>query len=891
MTRAPERARELGTVTIGSSGKGQASTWARVARRGARRLVLVVLAWAPGLASADELLLPRVKHAPQPAWPAARVDRSEAIVPLLVTVMADGTVGKVEVQASGDPELDAAAIHAVEHWTFEPAMRGGRPFVAKIKVAARFVAEDPRAPAAPLAANVPAGVYVGPPRKKAITNAPLSEPKRPALPATSRPNEPGEPLGEVVVLGASGPPPPSAAGDHRIRVGQLADVPRHSAEQLLTLAPGFLLQNHGGEGHPSAIFLRGFSAAEGQDLEMSVGGIPLNEPSNAHGHGYADTHFVIPELVEELRVVEGPFDPRQGDFAVAGSVAYTLGLAGRGIVMQAGYGSFDTKRLLLLWGPGGGAPRGTFVGLSVTDSDGFGRSRASTAARAMAQYEHHFGVGTRLVTLVSAYMTRFDGAGVVRQDDFEARRLDCPKDPDSQFFCTYDPNQGGAVARLDASLRFEHKDAREEHGHQIFASIRKTRLRENFTGFVTDVRPSGEAQRGDGVEQIYDATTFGARGHLTRAADMWGHRQSLELGYFARHDRGDTLQRRLRRGGSVPYRVDFESGLAITNIAGYAAVKLRPASWLTLRGGIRLDTFGFAVEDRNKPEKDRSGPREPSDIIEAFGLTLGPRASVEVGLAQELAWMTSYGAGARSSDAQALSDGESAPFARVHAFETGVVFERSEGRRLDVSARALAYFTRVDRDLVFDAARGRNVLVGTSNRFGASISGRLTSRTGIDTQGSLTYAEACLPEAGMPWYALTSGKRLPYIPRWVARLDTSFRKDLLIGGVRLRATGALGTTYVAPRPLPLEQFGHETFTVDVAARLRYRFVEVGIEATNVLDRRNRAAEFNFPSNFSSPDAPASRLSHPHFAAAPPRQILGTVRFHLEAAKGEEEAGR
>ncbi|WP_232379951.1 TonB-dependent receptor domain-containing protein [Polyangium fumosum] len=849
----------------------------------------LVLACAPGLASADELSSPRVKDAPEPAWPAARVDRSEAIVPLLVTVKADGTVGKVEAQASGDPELESAAIQAALRWTFEPATRGGRPIAAKIKVAVRFVGEEPRALSAPLATNVPAGVYVGPPRKNASTNAPISEPKKPALPATSRPDERGEPRGEVVVLGPSRPPPPSAAGDHRVRVGQLVDVPRRSAEQLLTLAPGFLLQNHGGEGHPSAIFLRGFSAAEGQDLEMSVGGVPLNEPSNAHGHGYADTHFVIPELVEELRVVEGPFDPRQGDFAVAGSVEYTLG-AGRGIVAQAGLGSFGAKRLLLLWGPGG-APRGTFVGFSVTDSDGFGRNRASTAARAMAQYEHRLGAGRRLVALVSAYTTRFDGAGVVRQDDFEARSLDCPKDHDSQFFCTYDPNQGGATARLDASLRFEHKGPREEHTHQVFATIRKTRLRENFTGFVTDVRPSGEPQRGDGVEQMYDTTTFGARGSFTRTVDVWGHRQSLELGYFARHDRGDTLQRRLRRVGGVPYRVDFESGIAITNIAGYAAGKLRPASWLTLRGGIRLDTFGFAVEDRNKPEKDRSGPREPSDTIEAFGLTLGPRASVEINLAQGLAWMTSYGAGSRSSDAQALSDGESAPFARVDAFETGVVFERSEGRTLDVSARALAYFTRVDRDLVFDAARGRNVLVGTSNRFGASISGRLTSRAGIDTQGSLTYAEAYLPEAGAPWYALTSGKRLPYIPRWVARLDTSLRKDLRISGVRLRATGALGTTYVAPRPLPLEQFGHEIFTVDVAARLRYRFVEVGIEATNVLDRRNRAAEFNYASNFSLPDAPASRLAHPHFAAASPRQILGTIRFHLEAAKGEEEAGR
>ena len=47
--------------------------------------------------------------------------------------------------------------------------------------------------------------------------------------------------------------------------------------------------------------------------------MPINESGNLHGNGYADTHFIIPELVQSLRVVEGPFDPRQGNYAVAGS--------------------------------------------------------------------------------------------------------------------------------------------------------------------------------------------------------------------------------------------------------------------------------------------------------------------------------------------------------------------------------------------------------------------------------------------------------------------------------------------------------------------------------------------------------------------------------------------
>ncbi|MCE7960580.1 MAG: Plug domain-containing protein, partial [Acidobacteria bacterium ACB2] len=110
-----------------------------------------------------------------------------------------------------------------------------------------------------------------------------------------------------------------------MEVGELQVVPRRSAADFLKLAPGILLTNEGGEGHPEQIFLRGFDAREGQDLELTVDGVPINELGNLHGNGFSDLNFLIPELVENLRVLEGPFDPRQGNFAVAGSADRTSG--------------------------------------------------------------------------------------------------------------------------------------------------------------------------------------------------------------------------------------------------------------------------------------------------------------------------------------------------------------------------------------------------------------------------------------------------------------------------------------------------------------------------------------------------------------------------------------
>jgi outer membrane receptor protein involved in Fe transport len=82
---------------------------------------------------------------------------------------------------------------------------------------------------------------------------------------------------------------------------------------------------------------------------------------------------------------------------------------------------------------------------------------------------------------------------------------------------------------------------------------------------------------------------------------------------------------------------------------------------------------------------------------------------------------------------------------------------------------------------------------------------------------------------------------------------------------------------VAPRPLPLNQLSPAVALVDLAARVSVRGFEIGINATNLFDRRNQDAVFNYISNFRGPTQPASMLPMQHFAAGPPRQFLFTLQ--------------
>jgi hypothetical protein len=688
--------------------------------------------------------------------------------------------------------------------------------------------------------------------------------------------------GFTTVVRAKAPPPPSVAvGDLRLTLGLLGERPRRSGADLLLLAPSILQTQHGGEGHAPHLYVRGIDAGEGKDLELKVDGVPLNEVSNAHGHGYADTYFIIPELVSALRVTEGPFDASQGDFAVAGTAEFELGLERRGLTVSAEYGRFSFARLTALWGPG--TSPASFVGVTLRQGSGFGPNRAFANGALLWSHELWPSPEVRLRVLGGFSAGRFDGAGVLREDGFLARNNpNCGPSEDEQFFCFLDPNQGGAQQRHFATARLTHKLGAATLNHQLYGVVRQMRLRENFTGFVSDTQAItlGIPQRGDGLELDYGGMTVGARGSwVRRFLDPDGlSGATLELGYYGRFDDVTSASRRLRAVDGAPYAVVFENRVRATNLALFAQGRL-PLGRVTLRGGLRLDSFLFSVEDRNRPTSDRVGHRLGADRIEAFGLMPSPRLSVEVRLFDGLGWTTAAGLGARSSDAAALSDAEFAPFGLVVSAETGLGYTR-EGP-LRVEARTAAFATRVEREIVFSPEAGRNQVSGGSARTGLFGLARLSWGQHLDLLATVSYTRGHQPPAGSPWLALFDGPALPYLPRVLARLEAVAAERVHLWGEAFRLSASASAWVVGARPLPLGRWTEPALVVDASARAEWRWVSVGVAIDNLLDARWRQSEFHYASHFDSADVAPSRLATRHFAAAPPRQWRMILGVHLD----------
>ena len=124
--------------------------------------------------------------------------------------------------------------------------------------------------------------------------------------------------------------------------------PVNNSQELLRIVPGLFIAQHAGGGKAEQIFLRGFDADHGTDINITVDGMPVNMVSHAHGQGYADAHFIIPETVNTIDFGTGPYYANQGNLNTAGYVAFSTYKTISKSSIQTEYGNFNNTRTVAL---------------------------------------------------------------------------------------------------------------------------------------------------------------------------------------------------------------------------------------------------------------------------------------------------------------------------------------------------------------------------------------------------------------------------------------------------------------------------------------------------------------------------------------------------------------
>lgn len=672
----------------------------------------------------------------------------------------------------------------------------------------------------------------------------------PPQPQTAQPEQ------TIVVHGAA---PPRSASETVVDQRILQAAPHRDASEMLLSVPGVFVSQHGGEGKAHQIFFRGFDAVHGQDVEIWAGGAPVNDVSNVHGQGYADLHFILPEVVREIRSTPGNYEPAQGDFAVAGTLRFALGYAEPGITAKAALGSFGSRRYFLAYHPRE-ASEETFAAAEVYKTDGFGPSRAARHASGIAQTTYDFGGGVVGRVMASAYAGRFDSAGVLRLDDIESGRVD--------RLATYDPKQGGYSSRTQLVLELANRDTTSEQALPSswslspFVVVRSLSLRSNFTGFLSNAE-------GDSIQQRNDASTLGATASYRRQLKLFSKNDRLEAGVFLRNDSIEQSQHRLSLRSDRVTDDDptasrgVDAKVRATDVAGYVDASLHPVRRVTLRGGLRMDGLSYLTEDDGGPSAGQTRT--------ALGAQLSKRGTLDVVVFPGLNALASYGEGFRSPQARSLGNGETTPFTRVTSYETGLRFRDSQR----FQASAALFHTRLSDDLVFDQATARNELVPGTARTGLSANIVAEPTRWFVSSTSFTYTRASFTGSDATHQR---GDLLPYVPQIVVRGDWALTPTLgQYWGHDLKSHLGAGFTYLGRRPLPYGEMGHDAFLTDASVSVRLGPIETGLEAFNLFNAAWYDGQFVYASAFSGA---ASLVPSRHVTVGPPRSWLWTLTLYV-----------
>ena len=664
------------------------------------------------------------------------------------------------------------------------------------------------------------------------------------------------------------PAPTSAASAETIRDRDLRLRPYATPEDILRVVPGLVIAQHQGGGKADQLFLRGFDADHGTDVALSLDGIPINLPSHAHGQGYADLHFLIPEVIDRVDVLKGPYFVEVGDFATAGAVNLRTRRSFAESSVQGTYGSFQSWRVLGI-GSTGATPSPTWLAAEVSGTQGpFLVGEDLRRYTLILKSTLQLSSSTRLTLLGSAYGSQWRASGQI-----PARFVDLP-DSDPRHldrFGSIDPTEGGQTQRQMLAVTVESRPSdTDELAFTAYVVRYRLTLFNDFTFQLRDEPNFDEIEQSDarvyaGLNAVYHrridlgdvrtVTTLGAQARLdSTTVALWHVTQRVRLSTCA-------------PVGDAPLNPCTLDDVVQSDLAAFLQEDVRFTPWLRLLLGVRGDLFEWNVTN---------GSPNPSTLPNQ-GTAVVQRGIVNPKLQAIITPLTGWdlyldaGGGFHSNDARAVvAQNGSGALPRAWGGEVGTRLSLFD-RRLDLAAALWAI--HLQSELVFVADEGTTEASDPTDRYGVDLEARFRILPWMWADFDLTLAHAAYTKDQ------GNGSAVALAPTLTGQAGLSV---LHPAGWR----GRLGARWVGGRPATEDPNGLQAqgyFIVDLTLAYRWRFLEVGLVLENVLNAGWREAQFANRSYVAGRDDPSlagTGVEDIHFTPGNPINVRGTVALYF-----------
>lgn len=618
--------------------------------------------------------------------------------------------------------------------------------------------------------------------------------------------------------------------------------------EILETIPGFIATQHSGTGKGNQYFLRGFNLDHGTDFATFVDGMPVNMPTHGHGHGYSDINFVIPELIDTIQYMKGPYFAGVGDFSSAGSSHIaTTDFLDRGLaVLNFGEDSFlrgvvaDSTRL------GKGDLLAAFEGQYYDGPWAIGENL--NKANALLKYSETSGPFDYGITFMG-YDATWDSADQIPLRAVRDGRIG-PLD-------SLDDDLGGASSRFSLSGNFTRRGNDSISQGNLYAIYYDLTLWSNFTYFLEN------PVRGDEFEQVDQRRVYGGQFvHTFTSGNDWSLRVRHKFGIQARLD--DIGEVGLHQTSSRE-RFNTVREDDVLQLSGSAFYE-NEVIWtdhLKSIFGLRADYFHFDV-DSNLPAN--SGSERDA--------RLSPKLNLVYSATDELEFYFSAGLGFHSNDARGTTitvdptDGRTPvqpvdPLVESRGTEIG---SRVTWNSLLNSSLSLWYLD-FDSELLFVGDAGITEPSRPSTRYGIELANYLTPFEGFTLEFDAAFTEARFDDDD------PAGDSIPGALDTVLSTAATWQSpNGWVHSIRLR--------YFGPRALSEDGLVESDSSLSVNLRTGFQTEDWSfiIDVLNLFDSSDDDITYFYASRL--PGEPAGGIEDIHFHPIEPRTVRAYLRFRF-----------
>ncbi|MFP5041278.1 TonB-dependent receptor [Parasediminibacterium sp. JCM 36343] len=592
----------------------------------------------------------------------------------------------------------------------------------------------------------------------------------------------------------------------------------NNSQEVLRIIPGIVIGQHQGGGKAEQIFLRGFDADHGTDFSEAVDGMPINMVSHAHGQGFADSHFIIPETIESVDFKKGPYTASKGDFCTTGFVDFNTKNALSSNVVKAELGMFNTYRALgmfnLLNKKAKEKQQSWYVASEYRYSDAyFDNPQHFKRFNLFTKYTGKLSAHTYLTVSATTFWSKWDASGQIPERAVDKGIIG--------FYGAIDPYEGGITYRTNANVQLV--TTLNNGGlikNQLYYSNYHFDLHTNFTFYLVDT------VNGDEIRQKEDRDLVGYNGSYTHTGYVGNVKLATEAGINVRAD--------LTHNTGLSHTVDRYTTLNQIKLGEISELSISPYlsetfsfnEHFSMNAGLRFDQFYHRYNNQLASDTTLPG----IGVYKAQANTLSPKLNFYYHVNDRMQFYLTTGRGFHSNDTRAVvvTNGyEILPSA--YGADFGTVVKPATNLLLN----AAVWYIYLGQEFVYGGDGGDVSFNGKTKRVGFDFSGRYEPIKSLYIDVDVNYAHG---------RAIDEPKGANYIP--LAPVWTS------TGGItytpKKGVNGSLRYRFVGNRPgnedYSLTATGY--FITDAVINYSTGKWEYGVVVNNVLNTKWKETQFD-----------------------------------------------